>query len=123
MPSIEKSAFKKHLHEVINPCWNYAGRIDTWEGELQNATLGLGGEAGEIVDQVKKMLYHTDKGKEFHRDKLVQELGDSFFYHIKFMDLMGITLKEVLQANREKLQSRHPELGLVKERFSEGYIK
>jgi hypothetical protein len=50
-------------------------------------------------------------------------LGDSFFYHIKFMELMGITLKEVLQDNARKLASRHPELGQVTERFGEGYIK
>ncbi len=115
--------FKKHLEEVINPCWNYAGRCDTHQDQVLNAVLGIGGEAGEIVDQAKKMFYHTEKPTEFHRDKLVSELGDSFFYHIKFMDLMGITLDEVLLANRKKLQSRHPELGQVTERFGDGYIK
>ena len=115
--------FETHLKEVINPCWNYAGRIKDWEGEISNAVMGLGGEAGEIVDEVKKMLFHTPKPGEHFRNKLVNELGDSFFYHIKFMELMGITLEEVLEANRLKLQSRHPELGLVTERFGEGYIK
>jgi NTP pyrophosphatase (non-canonical NTP hydrolase) len=115
--------FKKHLEEVINPCWNYAGRCDTWKDEVHNAVLGLAGEAGETADQVKKMFYHTEKKEGHHKDKLVHELGDVFFYTIKFMDLMGITLSEVLEANREKLQSRHPELGKVKERFSDGYIK
>lgn len=121
--SKEKSLFKKHLNEVINPSWNYAGRCKTWEDEVMNAVLGLGGEAGEVVDQVKKMLYHTEKPAGFHKKKLISELGDSFFYHIKFMDLMGITLEEVLQNNKEKLESRHPELGKVKERFGEGYIQ
>lgn len=120
---MEQSQFKQHLDEVINPCWNYAGRCDTHKDEVMNAVLGLGGEAGEIVDQVKKMFYHTQKPDPFHKEKLISELGDSFFYHIKFMDLLGITLDEVLAANRAKLQSRHPELGQVKERFGEGYIK
>jgi NTP pyrophosphatase (non-canonical NTP hydrolase) len=120
---MESSLFKRHLDEVINPCWNFAGRCKTWEDEVQNTVLGLGGEAGEIVDQVKKMLYHTEKGVEFHREKLVSELGDSMFYHIKFMQLMGITLEECLQNNARKLASRHPELGQVTERFGEGYLK
>jgi NTP pyrophosphatase (non-canonical NTP hydrolase) len=115
--------FQKHLDEVINPCWNYAGRCDTWKDEVLNAATGLGGEAGEIVDQIKKMFFHTDKGVDFHKEKLKHELGDSFFYHIKLMDLLGLTLDEILEANREKLQSRHPELGKVDQRFGEGYIK
>ena len=114
---------QKHLDEVINPCWNYAGRCKTFQDELLNAVTGLGGEAGEIVDQVKKMCFHTEKPIEFHREKLKHEFGDSFFYHLKAMELLGITIEEVLAANREKLQSRHPELGLVQERFGDGYIK
>lgn len=121
--SKENSLFQKHLDEVINPCWNFAGRCETKKDELLNTVLGLAGEAGETADQIKKMLYHNEKPYEFHREKLVSELGDVFFYAIKFMELTGITLDEVIQNNRVKLQSRHPELGLVTERFGEGYIK
>lgn len=120
--SNEASLFKKHLDEVINPCWNFAGRCDTHKEEVLNAVLGLGGEAGEIVDQVKKMYYHNQKPDPFHREKLVSELGDSFFYHIKFMSLMGITLEEVLKNNTAKLESRHPELGKVIDRFGPNAI-
>ena len=115
--------FKKHLDEVINPCWNYAGRCDTHKDEVLNAVLGLTGEAGETADQVKKMYFHTQKPDPFHREKLVSELGDVFFYAIKFMELMNIGVDEVFQQNRAKLQSRHPELGKVVERFADGYIK
>lgn len=120
---MESSLFKSHLENVINVCWNYAGRCDTHKDQVMNAILGLGGEAGEIVDQVKKMYYHTEKPEGFHRAKLVSEFGDSFFYHIKAMDLLGITLEEVLAENRRKLASRHPEMGQVTERFGVDYIK
>lgn len=114
---------KEHLENVVNKCWNYAGRCKTWEDELQNAVLGLGGEAGEVVDLTKKFLYHTEKPKNTFRDKLILELGDIFFYTLKVMDLMNISLKEVLDANKEKLMSRHPELGKVETRFAEGFIQ
>lgn len=114
---------KKHLEECITPVWNYAKRCHTKQDELCNAIMGLAGESGEIVDQVKKMLWHTEKPYEFHRSKLVQEYGDLLFYTIKSMDLLGITPEECLEANKEKLESRHPELNKVKERFAEGYIK
>lgn len=114
--------FDKHL-EVINRCWNYAKRCKTQDDEILNAVLGIGGEAGEIVDQVKKMQFHTEKPFDFHREKLVNEFGDLFFYIIKSLDLLNITPEECLAANVEKLESRHPELGKVSERFAPGYVK
>lgn len=112
-----------HLENVVNKTWNYAGRSDTWQDQISNATLGLSGETGEVADQVKKMLYHTQRPIGFHREKLVSELGDVMYYYLKFLDLMGIVLDEVLEENKRKLQSRHPELGVVTERFAEGFIR
>lgn len=109
-----------HLDTVVNTCWNYAGRISTFEEHLQNAVLGLVGESGEVADIVKKMLYHTE-GVDY-TEKLKHELGDVCFYLVKVLELSGLTLEEVLAANKEKLESRHPELGVVTERFGTGYI-
>jgi NTP pyrophosphatase (non-canonical NTP hydrolase) len=113
---------EQHLNDVVNPCWNYAGRIDTYDGHLQNAILGLVGECGETADIIKKMLYHQEKPDGAYTEKLKHELGDVAFYFAKVLELTGLTLEEVLAANKEKLQSRHPELGKVTERFAPGYI-
>jgi NTP pyrophosphatase (non-canonical NTP hydrolase) len=121
--SIEGKLFQKHYDEVISKTWNFAGRCRTPEDHVANAGFGLAGEAGEVADQIKKWLYHTEKPFEFHREKLVSELGDVFFYLIKFMQLTGITVEEALHDNARKLASRHPELGQVTERFGEGYVK
>lgn len=97
----------RHLHEVVNVSWNYAKRIETWQDHVMNAVLGLGGEAGEIVDLHKKLFYHTEKDR---RDELINELGDLCFYLAKVMELHGITLEECLEANMVKLQARHPDM-------------
>lgn len=114
-----RDPLERHLTEVVNVCWNYAGRITTPAEHLQNAVLGLAGEAGEVSDLVKKMLYHSPKD---YGDKMKHELGDVFFYLLKVTELCGLTVAEVLAANREKLESRHPELGKVDTRFAPGYI-
>jgi NTP pyrophosphatase (non-canonical NTP hydrolase) len=111
-----------HLRTVVEPCWNYAGRIETYEGHLQNAILGLAGEVGETADIIKKLLYHTANKDKEYMEKIKHELGDVAFYFAKLLQLLGLTLEEVLQANKEKLESRHPELGVVTERFAPGYI-
>lgn len=114
---------KQHLNEVVNVAWNYAGRLKTTQDHQMNAMVGLASEAGELLDLGKKMWFHSEKPFESYRTKIVLELGDVFFYALKVMDVFGISLKEVLDGNRSKLESRHPELGKVKERFSGDYIR
>lgn len=114
---------ESHLENVVNKSWNFAGRCETHKDSVMNAVLGLAGEAGEVADVVKKAYFHTEKDLSFHIDKLRLELGDVMFYWLKIMDLFNLSVKEILDANREKLESRHPELGKVTERFAQGYIK
>lgn len=75
---------------------------------LREATFGLGiaGEAGEVVDMVKKHLGH---GHPMDREKLVKELGDVMWYVAALAAVFEITLDEVGRANIEKLKKRYPE--------------
>lgn len=114
---------KQHLEEVVDKCWNYAGRCKDEKDHVLNAVLGLAGEAGEVADLHKKLLFHAEKRSEDFKSKLKHELGDVYFYLLKVQDLYGFSTEEILAANREKLASRHPELGQVNVRFGEGYIK
>lgn len=112
-----------HLTHVVNKTWNFSGRLKNENDHFSNAAMGLAAEAGEAADVVKKMLYHSEKPFSFFREKIVLELGDVLYYMMKVMDLFGITWDEVVEGNRKKLESRHPELGKVTERFGPGAIK
>lgn len=113
----------KHLQEVVNVCWNYAGRIKDQQGHEQNALIGLAAEAGELLDIGKKLWFHSEKPKGYWREKMLSELGDVIFYWLKVLDVFGFTIEEVLAYNRHKLTSRHPEMGKVAERFAPGYVE
>jgi NTP pyrophosphatase (non-canonical NTP hydrolase) len=119
---VGSNLLKRHLDEVVNVSWNFAGRCDTTDKELMNAVLGLAGESGEVADQFKKFFFHTKDAKNY-RDSVCSELGDVMYYWLKTVELMGLTPEEVLQVNREKLESRHPEFGKVTERFGARGIK
>ena len=95
---------KRHYEEVVAPTWNYAGKIHDDDGHWSNAALGLAGEAGEVADIIKKMLYHAPKDR---REELKLELGDVFYYLNKIMALSGLSLQEILEANKDKLFARH----------------
>lgn len=74
---------------------------------LVYACLGIGGEAGEALDKVKK-LYRDQKGKwvEEARKAFLKELGDVLWYINEAAMLAGSSLQEVAELNLEKLSAR-----------------
>lgn len=72
---------------------------------LAKDALGLAGEAGELVDLLKKHLYH---GKPLDLVKTEKELGDVLWYVSAIARHLGTTLEEVAQLNHAKLSARYP---------------
>lgn len=72
---------------------------------LTLTALGIAGEAGEVVDIIKKVLYHEH---ELDAPTLCKEMGDLLWYITLLCDTAGFTLDEVMQANVEKLRQRYP---------------
>lgn len=79
--------------------------------------LGIAGEAGEVADIIKKVLFHTsgviDLLTSGRRDDMRLELGDVLWYIAAVASDWGFTLDEVAQANIVKLAERYPN-GFVK---------
>ena len=68
--------------------------------------LGLAGEAGEVADEIKKIVGH---GHALDKDKLAKEIGDVCWYIAALCNDLGINLSDVAQANIDKLWKRYPE--------------
>lgn len=69
--------------------------------------LGLAGEAGEVTDDIKKIL--RDKGGEVSeedREILVYELGDVMWYVAVIADYLGVPMEEIASKNLAKLADR-----------------
>lgn len=69
------------------------------------AALGLCGEAGEVANEVKKVLDH---GHPFNLNKLRDELGDVLWYLAELSSALGIPLSDVSAYNLVKLKQRYP---------------
>ena len=79
---------------------------------LCNAVYGLNGEAGEVIDLLKK---HEFQGHELNKDKLIDEAGDVAWYLALLATALGVSLQDILMQNVGKLTLRYP-VGFSKER-------
>lgn len=71
---------------------------------LMHAAAGISGEAGEVIDAVKK---HWAYDKPMDKDHLMEELGDTLFYIQAMINLNGWTVDEVINYNVTKLEARY----------------
>lgn len=74
---------------------------------LYYPALGLGGETGEVLNKIKKVMrdHHGEVTDEF-REILKQELGDVLWYISALATELGLNLDDIAQTNLEKLFSR-----------------
>lgn len=69
--------------------------------------LGLGGESGEVLEKIKKLLRDNDGVATFEfRDAIEKELGDVLWYVANLAHDCGLSLDSIARQNIEKLQSR-----------------
>lgn len=83
-----------------------AGEYDNYYEQLRNAAYGLNGEAGEVIDLLKK---HEFQGHDLPDEKLIDECGDVLWYCALLADALGFTLEQVMNRNIDKLRKRYPD--------------
>ena len=75
-------------------------------GGILNGCLGLAGETGELLDMIKKWIFHN---KEFDYEHAKKELGDICWYIAMIAQSFGWNLDEIMKMNIDKLKARYPE--------------
>lgn len=78
---------------------------DEHRERLMLSGMGLGGEAGEVLDHCKKVAFH---GKAMDVDKLVEEMGDVLWYYALMLHTYGLSLDTIMERNVHKLCARYP---------------
>lgn len=73
---------------------------------LLNGVMGLCGEAGEVIDLVKKWKF---QGHELDKEKLNRECGDASWYISLIAYALGYDLSDIFNTNIEKLKERFPD--------------
>lgn len=74
--------------------------------DLIHMILGISGEAGELLDAVKKQVIYR---KPLDIDNVIEELGDLEFYLEGLRQILQLSREEILQKNISKLTKRYGE--------------
>ena len=76
------------------------------ENLILNGAMGLNGEAGEVIDILKK---HMFQGHKLDTEHIAKELGDCLWYIAVCAKGAGYTLDEIAEMNKSKLRKRYPD--------------
>ena len=79
--------------------------MDFGKNDLMHAAIGISGEAGELLDAMKKNWVYN---KPLDYDNIVEELGDLEFYMEALRQQLDISREETLKENIKKLSKRYP---------------
>lgn len=72
---------------------------------LMHMALGVAGEAGELVDAIKKRTIYE---KPLDVENVKEELGDLLFYMQGIVNAVGLNWDDIVAHNRDKLLKRYP---------------
>lgn len=104
--------YSEFVAALAKPGAAILGDLTPQQADLLHMAIGISGEAGELLDAVKK---HTVYQKPIDRANVVEELGDLCWYMQGVMNNLDITLDEILAHNRAKLAKRYEGLVFTKE--------
>jgi len=97
-------SFQQMAQDLSKSGAEIAAKLTESEADLWHMATGVSGEAGELLDAIKK---HVVYKRELDRENVVEELGDLRFYMAGLMNRLGITEDEILLHNNAKLSKRY----------------
>ena len=75
---------------------------------LLTAAIGMGAEAGEFMEIVKKMLFQGKPLTEENLFHMKREVGDVIWYWTNACNALDLDPNEVIAENVRKLEARYP---------------
>lgn len=92
------------IQDLTKPGEDVLAQLTATHANLIHLALGIAGEAGELVDAIKKAAIY---GKPLDMENVMEELGDLEFYQGALRQACGYTREQVLDYNIAKLRKRY----------------
>ena len=110
-PELERE-FADMVDALAKPGYAIIQGLTSVSADCLHMAIGVSGEAGELLDAVKKYAIYE---KPLDCKNVVEELGDLEFYMQGLRAALGISRNDCLRANIAKLSKRYPSGGYSNE--------
>lgn len=97
-------SYSGFVRNLAKPGQEIVSTMTPSKADIMHMTMGICGEAGELLDAVKK---HVIYGKDLDFKNLREELGDIEFYLQGIRNAMNISREEIIVENIKKLSKRY----------------
>jgi len=97
--------YKNFVMSRVKSGTEIASNMSPDEAHLVHMAMGVSGEAGELLDCIKK---HAIYKKPIDMNNLIEELGDLEFYMEGIRQALGVKREDTIEANVMKLSIRYP---------------
>lgn len=104
--------FGEMVGALVKPGEDIICDLTPESADLLHMGAGVAGEAGELLDAIKKFAIY---GKPLDHDNVIEELGDLEFYMERIRQCCNITREQVLKYNVMKLSKRYSSLSYSNE--------
>jgi len=103
---MEQSTIQKY-HEFVKKTYNY----DFGNGNLLYLSNGMGGEAGEVQNEVKKLYRVLNQAKpsdesaeerSLRKENIKKEIGDVLWYLFAMANEIEVNIEDIIETNIEK---------------------
>ena len=91
--------------ENVPPLLDQPGQLSQKEMNLLHAALGIGSEAGELMEEVISSILEN---REVDAVNMKEEVGDLLWYLAVVCRDCGFTFEQAMETNIEKLAKRYP---------------
>lgn len=99
-----QETFRDFVLKLSKPGSQILAELNPEDCHRLHMAIGISGEAGELLDAVKKATIYR---KPLDIANVREECGDLLFYITGMLDSIGVTLDQVIAENMEKLSVRY----------------
>jgi NTP pyrophosphatase (non-canonical NTP hydrolase) len=96
--------YAKFVATLAKPGADIIASLTPEKAHLLHMVVGISGEAGELLDAIKK---HVIYSKPLDTENVLEELGDLMFYMQGIMNTLGLSFSDLKTHNMQKLYKRY----------------
>src|SRR5574337_722271 len=97
--------YQKLVASLVKPGQDILNDITPDSINLWHMATGICGEAGELLDAIKKVAVYN---KNIDLENVIEELGDLEFYMEGLRQALDLDREAILKYNYDKLNKRYP---------------